>query len=105
LQPLPPRRPDAEGHAAARQQFGAYGVTAVDMAGGSLHSDFALFRGTQGSAPANSRCRLQSQPFPRKDVSWYTDCKPEIGMFATDPVKSASEAGLRYVRGGGPCIQ
>ncbi len=26
-------------------------------------------------------------------------------MFSTDPIESASEAGLRYVRHGGPCIQ
>jgi DNA topoisomerase I len=26
-------------------------------------------------------------------------------MFSTDPVESAAEAGLRYVRSGGPCIQ
>jgi len=26
-------------------------------------------------------------------------------MFSTDPLESAVEAGLRYVRGGGPCIQ
>src|SRR5437879_2014056 len=29
----------------------------------------------------------------------------QLGMFSTDPMESAAEAGLRYVRNRGPCIR
>ena len=33
------------------------------------------------------------------------DCICHIGMFSTDPLESAAEAGLRYVRSEGPAIR